>query len=448
MKAPSRKTITASIFFGFLLLFIGGLFWYFGSGLLSTGSSGVDSTVEDRGFTFFPFGRGGSTNPTTPINNGSGGGDTETNTTGGGTGDINTNGEDEIQIDRLRLVAEVPTAGGYVYRRTIVNDSLFNVVPQTEAAMRFVEVETGHVYETTDSTLTNTRITNTTIPRVYEAEFIDGNSVVLRYVDPTSNTVKTFSSTISQEDTNQNIEGVQTFQKLQGIFLPEDIQDISINNQKEILYTQASADGMVAVVTDVLGQNKKQIFSSPLKHWKPDWSGRSETITMTQYPSSVAYTVSQTLNRTTERTAPFVAGAQGLDVLLSPDGSRALVSYKTGQTISLYVRNEQGEYTDTGLDTYAEKCVWSGDSILVYCAEPVGRISADAPDVWYQGLESYLDDVWRINTDDVTSKILFSPFDEGQYSLDIIDLGISADEQYLYFRDKENQYFWTYQLEL
>ena len=205
---------------------------------------------------------------------------------------------------------------------------------------------------------------------------------------------------------------------------------------------------MVAIVTDRLGQNKKQIFSSPLQQWKPDWDKRSETITMTQYPSSIAYTVSQILNRTTERTAPFVAGVQGLDVLMSPNGERAFVSYKTGSTISLYLRTETGEYVDTGLDTYAEKCVWSSDSIIAYCAEPLGRISGDAPDSWYQGVESYSDDVWRINTTDVTTKILFSPFDEGQHSLDIIDLDISADEQYLYFRDKDNQFFWTYQLEL
>lgn len=447
MNMPSRKTITATLFFGFILLFLGGLFWYFGGIFFTNNSSSIDNVGEERGFTFFPFGRGGAAvTPTTPTNEGGG------TQTSGNTGSTNTGtaGEEgEIEIDRLRLIAEVPTAGGYVYRRTIANDSLFDVAPQTQEAMRFVEVETGHVYETTDSAITNTRVTNTTIPRVNEANFIDGNSVIMRYVDPTSDTIKTFVASITDDTPRgEQIEGVQTFSKLQGVFLPEDIQDVSVNAQKEILYTQANDEGMIAVVTDELGQNKKQIFSSPLSQWKPDWSKRSETITMTQYPSAVAYSVSQILNRTTERTTPLVAGAQGLDVLLSPNGNRALVSYKTGRTISLFLQGEDGTYTDTGLDTYAEKCIWSSDSVIAYCAEPIGQISADAPDTWYQGLETYSDDMWRINTSDVTSKILFSPFDEGQYSLDIIDLGISADEQYLYFRDKENQFFWTYQLEL
>jgi len=56
--------------------------------------------------------------------------------------------------------------------------------------------------------------------------------------------------------------------------------------------------------------------------------------------------------------------------------------------------------------------------------------------------------VWRINTDDVSVRELFSPFDEGLFSLDIIDLGISADERFLYFRDKQDLFFWTYQLEI
>lgn len=444
MKAPSRKTITAGIFFGFFILFFGALFFYFGQGFFTQSDPNFVDTDESRGFTFFPFGRGGS--------EGTGGQVDPVDTTNGGTDTTNPNEPGEVvepEIERLRLVSDVPTAGGFVYRRTIENNSFFNVTPETISVMRYIERESGNVYETTELTRINSRVTNTTIPRVLEAMFVDGDSLLVRYIDPISNTLKTFSAAVSQvpETSLVDNEGAG-LSRLSGVFLPDGIQDVSINNAGEILYTQTSPSGLVAIVTDALGQNKKQIFSSPLSEWKPDWAKRSETITMTQYPSSVAFGFSQILNRTTERTSPFISGVRALDVLLSPDGTRALVSYKDGNTQSLFIRNQDGTYSDTNLSTFAQKCVWSSDSVLAYCAEPINQISSEAPDLWYQGVESYSDDVWRINTNDATTRVLFSPFEENFYSLDIIDLDISADERFLFFRDKDNEYFWTYQLEL
>lgn len=445
MKAPSRKTITAGIFFGFFILFFGALLFYFGPGLFNNTDSNFDDTDESRGFTFFPFGRGGGSGgvvsePADPTDNG-------VQTPTGNTGDGGEISEPEIQ--RLRLVADVPTAGGFVYQETLERNSLFDVTSDSVSTMRYIESESGNVYETNENTLLNTRVTITTIPRVLGAMFVSKDNLIIRYIDPASTALKTFSAAVSEIPQDSLVEEDESnLSRLSGVFLPDDIQDVSINNSREILYTQTGPSGLTAIVTDVLGQNKKQIFSSPLSEWKPDWSRRSETITMTQYPSSAAFGYSQILNRTTERTSPFVSGVRALDVLLSPDGARALVSYKDGNAQSLFIRNEDGSYTDTNLSTFAEKCVWSSDSILAYCAEPINQISSESPDVWYQGVESYSDDMWRINTSDASVRVLFSPFEENFYSLDIIDLGISNDERFLYFRDKQNQYFWTYQLEI
>jgi hypothetical protein len=79
---------------------------------------------------------------------------------------------------------------------------------------------------------------------------------------------------------------------------------------------------------------------------------------------------------------------------------------------------------------------------------PLNDISAQAPDVWYQGVESYSDDVYQIDTSTNISGLLFSPFEEGSYSLDITDLNLSLNERYLSFIDKETTTFWTYQLEI
>lgn len=442
MKMPSRKTITAIIFFTFFILFFGLLIWYFGAGLLNQNTSDFDDSGESRGFTFFPFGRGGTEIVSTDPD--------DTVSVGGDTGNLDIpDGEFTPEIDRLRLVSDVPTAAGFVFRKTANRDSLLDFNAEVENGIRYIEVETGHVYETTDRTLANTRLTNTTIPRIQEATFVDADSLIVRYVDPASDVVKTFSATISEEQNQDTlVEGAEAVQKLTGIFLPDNIVNYSINGERDFLYTQANGTGMVAIVSDLTGQDKQQIFSSSLAEWKPDWRGREETITMTHYPSSVSYGMSQILNRTTQRVTPFISGELALDVLLSPDGSRALVSYRTNTGISLFVRQTDGSLEYTGLDTMVEKCVWSSDSVLAYCAVPLSIISNTAPDTWYQGLEVFTDDMWRINTQDVTTSLLFSAISDEGYALDIIDLGLSLDEKFMYFRDKQNLFFWTYQLEL
>ena len=56
-------------------------------------------------------------------------------------------------------------------------------------------------------------------------------------------------------------------------------------------------------------------------------------------------------------------------------------------------------YTGETLETLPEKCVWSkADASIFYCAVPE-NIPADNiyPDVWYQGLMSFSDAIWKVN---------------------------------------------------
>ncbi len=442
MNMPSRKTITASIFIGFVLLFLGALGWYFGAPFFDNNSSSEFSEEgESRGFTFFPFGRGsGDVQPTFPV--------TDPNESTNTGGDVLPSGEQpQIPVDRFRNISSEPTAGAFIFRRQVGGNSVFDTGRTIETAIRYVLVESGHVYEAEEDTQIVKRISNTTIPRISEAHFADFDSIIVRYLDPTTDVVRTFSgSLVSREEVEGEDEG--ELQKLSGVFLPEDIQDISINKSGEVLYTQKTGAGSVAIVTDLSGQEKKQIFSSPLSEWKPDWSRRDNTISLTQYPSYVSHGATQLLNRSTEVVTPFISGRRGLETLLSPDGTQALVSFRSNDGLSLFVRNQDGRFIDTGLNTYAQKCVWSSDNVLAYCAVPNNSISSEAPDLWYQGVETYSDDVWRVQATDGSTREVFSPFSEANVTLDIFDIKLSADERYLYFRDKQNLYLWSYLLEL
>ncbi len=447
MKLPSRKTITATIFFAFFLIFFGFIFWYFIWPFLNLDSSEYnDTNPERRPFSFFPFGRGDSQN--TAVNTENPGEQTNQidNEQGPTTTTDNEDGN-QNSLPRFRQITFVPTAGAVTLKETIKDNSIFEQNKTPRTIIRYMEAETGHVYDTFAETPLYERIANTTIPRVQEALWIDSDSVIVRYDDSSNATLRTFSANLTPRDASSSTVESNAF-RLAGTFLPNNIRSISINKTGELVYTSVSDGRFSLIKTDSFGEEKTALYSSPITEWKPDWSGRTEKLTLTQYPSAVSYGISLEIDPETQISRPFVSGRRGLDVLMSPGGERSLVSYKTDEGISLFIRDADGTLRYTGFETFAEKCVWSSDSIFVFCAVPTERISANSPDDWYQGVESYSDDFVRIKTDDNTSRELFSPFAEGGYILDAVEPRLSNDERFLYFLDKQDRFLWMYTLEL
>ena len=437
---PSRKTITALIFFTFLAVFFISIILYFGSAFFnSTRTVDVDQAGESRGFNFFPFGRGGTETetPFVPVNVSNGNGQNE----------IEGNISAEIQIDRLRQISTTPTAGGYVYARLEEDDSLFSSVPETIDVMRFVESSTGHVFETTGKTELVTRITNTTIPRIISAVFLNGERPILQYIDQASDRKKTFSAQVITPERNELIDSDDVTQssRLSGIFLQDEILDLETSGD-EVVYGVNTDDGFSLRKTDANGNEVVEVFNSPLSQWHIDTYGPNDVV-VTHVPSFNSFGYAETVDLDSRASQKLYSGQLAMQIKPNADGSRSLISYWDGREMSLFILSGDN-IIDTGLNTFAEKCVWSSDNVLAYCAEPLNDIEFGAPDSWYKGIVEYSDDFYQINTDLNVTSLLFSPFDEGNFSLDALDIALSANEKYLSFMDKASQTFWTYQLEL
>lgn len=139
------------------------------------GTTGAGEEISIRDF--FPFGRTPDTS------------ETPTPTTQ--TPSQNINGSSiEIPevIPALRKISEDPVAGAFAF-----NESGKTVI-------RFVDRATGHIFETDDTTLNIKRISNTTIPTVYEAFWISKNSVVLRHLREDGETVESVILRMIEED--------------------------------------------------------------------------------------------------------------------------------------------------------------------------------------------------------------------------------------------------------
>lgn len=130
----------------------------------------------------------------------------------------------------------------------------------------------------------------------------------------------------------------------------------------------------------------------------------------------------------------------GVDILWSPDGSRAAVSFtdqKGGHKTDLAIMNSQGsQFQSFGFSTFSSKCTWSSDSKYLFCALP-GNISDSAilPNDWLEGKISTADTFWKIEVASGKKERLVDPEKIGG-TYDALNPFLSKDEKTLFFINK------------
>ncbi|MFA5926097.1 MAG: hypothetical protein WC831_04135 [Parcubacteria group bacterium] len=132
----------------------------------------------------------------------------------------------------------------------------------------------------------------------------------------------------------------------------------------------------------------------------------------------------------------------GVDLLWSPDGKMAAVSFtdqKGGHKIDLAIMNAQGgQFQSFNFYTFASKCAWSSDSKYLFCALP-GNIpeSSILPNDWISGKVSTADTFWKIEASTGKKERLVDPEKIGG-SYDALYPFLSEDEKTLFFISKSD----------
>ena len=160
------------------------------------------------------------------------------------------------------------------------------------------------------------------------------------------------------------------------------------------------------------------------------------------WPSADAFTAStmSLIGFSGENKKDILAGRFGADLLWSPDGKTAAVSYtdqKGGHKTDLALMNaDGGQFHSFNFSTFAKKCAWSDDSKFLYCAKP-GNIpdSAILPNDWQEGKILTTDTFWKIEA--ATGKQENLPgTDKISGSYDALNPFLSQDEKTLFFTNK------------
>lgn len=373
------------------------------------------------------------------------------------TGPVSLNEETVVTgsgvVPKLRKISQSAIAG--MISRNVMEGA------NKKTAVRFIERATGHVYEIITDSWTLERISNTTIPKIFDALWgVDSNSLYVRRILDDTDEIETYFATLkpvpilnasttgAQESTDSPNSGIVGNFTIEGTYLPKNIEDMVVGpDGKRIFYINEVDNVGSGIVSDLNGARGSEIWNSPLSEFAVSWP-KADTITLTTKPSGLVAGFLYFLNPSTLRFQKIIGDTLGLTTLTSPLAGSVLYGGSLGGSYALSVFDVISKTSSVvSLSTLPEKCIWSKKNMsTVYCAVPSSLPQGIYPDIWYQGITSFNDEIWQLNLETRVNKLLAKPAEVAGEMVDGTKLSLSPDEDYLFFINKKNSSLWSLRL--
>ncbi|CAN5138767.1 hypothetical protein BH11PAT3_BH11PAT3_0050 [soil metagenome] len=403
----NRKPLIITISIALIIVF-GALGWYF----YTRTSTPPQLTPVNGGL---PFGAGGGNiSPGTPAGN-----------------SATTTGLDSVGRPTARLFRLVDTpVSGWV-----------SFIKNGSTIIRYVDRATGHIMDVNPVTLERTKITNNTLPKIYEADFKnDASGVVLRSLKDGSDEVQNLSVTLIPPKATSTDELYQ----IDSTILIGKIGDLSVAPDNSLFYTTLDTGSIIH--SGFKGEKQTTLFTSDFTNWKLDIFGTNILLTSKSSINLPSYAYS--LNNVSGGLTKLLGPLSGLSV--SPSSSGAYIAYSYGsnsQSTFRILNTKPKAVSVVEPATLGEKCTWSSKSAgALYCGVPVGGVGPTEPDSWYQGVTHFTDRIWRFNAETGFTDVLSDPKKDFNIELDVENPHLSPDEDYLLFRNRDDQTLWALRL--
>ena len=299
----------------------------------------------------------------------------------------------------------------------------------TTSKIYYLDKATGHLYEKDLLNNQATRLSNYTAPGLTEAKFFLGAT-----------------STIDFWAIKPEAGGQVLLSSTGNIISPNLIALASSPDQKKVFLLEKVGDGAIGSVLDwQKPENKKVIFRAGVSEWLVSWPTNSSILLNTKPAANYAGLI-YNLDPNTGKLTRLIGSSFGLAGHLSPDGTKLVYSHNNGAGLNLSLLNlNTNEITLLGIQTLAEKCVWTSDSKLIYCAVPTKLSPLPLPDAYYRGEIAWQDNFWQINTDTGESYLIFetSTVFGLQNNLDASRLSLNPAENRLIFQNRPDATLWS-----
>lgn len=296
--------------------------------------------------------------------------------------------------------------------------------------VRYVERQTGYIFDAYVQSGAIKRITNTLMPKTYEAQLASGGRLIGRSIDK-SGIATTFTGTFSSG----------TSSPLTITTLRSSIEAVVADPKAAQFFSIAqNGTGIIGTISTWNDSKRAQVFSSAVPGWRAQWLTDGRIIVSQKAASSVlgySYVIKNGV------VTPLIGGIPGL-VIVPRSGSGALLySTSAGEGSALYVQPTASSSTALlPLRTIAEKCVWApGAQLNAYCGAPQTNPPANFLDAWYRGEVHTADAIWKIDAGSGQTQLLFTP--DTATALDVQNPAVDDVGEYIGFMNATDQSLWV-----
>jgi hypothetical protein len=318
-------------------------------------------------------------------------------------------------------------------------------------AIRYLERQTGHVYELNPNTAERTRTSNTTVPGMHDTTWRrDADALVARYASDEGE-VRSFAARILDPSATSTNSDIGSFERVE--YLEQGISAIAPSpTKRRAFYFHSTEDGARGVIADFTAGSKQQLLETSFSSWRVQWPAENHialTASASLYANGSLYFVD-----TDTGAMEFVMGDKpGLMTNVSPNLEHVLyaTTSRSGVHAAIY-DTASGTTTPLSFAPIPEKCEWSErDPTKIFCAVPQSYPqNTEYPDAWYKGQLHFTDMIWRIDIDAESSdrvQLIADLPDRTQQAIDAVNPFFGPREQYLYFTNKRDQTLWRMQVD-
>lgn len=331
-----------------------------------------------------------------------------------------------------------PKNGLFRISDTSVAGALALIKGTSTEIVRYVDGATGHIYDVDLATGEKTKITNQTLPKIYEAYFrSDGRAVLVRALKDDTDTIENLSIALTPPKAG---EGLYT---ASSTAFRGNIGAVAVGANDTLFYTLRDTTSIVS--SPFSGRSPKTLLDSPFTDWRLATNSNNLVVYTKASARADGYAYTLSGGSLTKILGPF----PGLVALPNSTGKKVLFSYVDGSKTRLFVKN----LTDNSLyeissASLAEKCVWGKKSPdLVFCGVPIEEIGLNEPDAWYKGVTHFSDRVWLFDTQAKTAQLIVEPRGLLDIDIDVYAPQLSVNETYLIFINKLDRSLWALKLE-
>lgn len=321
----------------------------------------------------------------------------------------------------------------------------------SSTVVRYIDRGVGHVHESLSINEAINKISNTTIPKIYESYWNKNlNATILRYIKDDKGAIANFYAEIRPIKVSSTTPITSDFipYEIKGKFLSSDIREIAVSPKKDRIFTLNIENGKgVGYISGFDESKKTKVLDIPITQANIEWP-EENTILITNKASGVSSGFAYIFDIKKGTLTKILGGITGLTAKMSADAKKIIFTSTRGLGIftSIYTIKDASTREQV-FRTFTDKCVWSRlRTDEIYCAVPSILDKAVYPDSWYRGSISFVDQIWHLDTTTGEVHLLANLLELSGDLIDATDLTLDPKENFLYFINKNDLTLWSLDL--